>query len=806
MSVIGFDFGNENCFIAVARAGGIETIANEYSQRVTPSYVAFGEKTRDLGVSAKNKQVTNLRNTVFGFKRLQGRKMGDPLVKHEATFLPYSLVDLGGGRVGVRVRYLNEDRGFSITQITAMLFTKLKDIAETALKIKVNDCVVSVPHFFTDAERRALLDATRIAGLNCLKLMNETTAIALSYGFYKNDLPEEKPRIVAFVDMGHSALQVGIVAFNRDRLKMMATAFESVGGRDFDMVLVRYFVQEFKERYNLDVSSNRRALIRLITECEKLKKNMSANPHELPLNIECFMNDRDVAGRMKREAFEAMAAEHLARTERTLARALHEAGLRPSDVDSVELVGGGTRVPAIKQLVRKVFNREPSTTLNQDEAVARGCALQCAMLSPIFKVREFQVVDAQPYPIELCYAPSKGEEGRAEVFPRWHQVPFSKMLTFYRSKPFSLEARYTADAAVPYPDLQLGVFNVNKVAPAADNEATKVKVKVRLNLHGIFSVVSASAVDRVKHDGRQASAAPEKCSNGGDLAAAGAACGDEVPPSEGGDPVEKGPETNQANEANKEERPEPTKTEKTKTLELPIESQVPQLSPAEMDQLVEAEVKMVQSDRMEKERVDAKNAVEEYVYEMRDHLSDKYKAYIVEKDKEKFLAMLNETENWLYTEGEEVAKNQYVEKLNALREIGQPIKNRCKEHEERGLAAEEMGAVLQKSRKALADLQARSQEEAYQKLAKAVEERQNWFDGAMGALSKAPLYEDPPVLVSRFREEAKAMEALLAALTVAPKPPKAESPARQAPEGGHTPSQSEEATESEEATDKMDVD
>lgn len=800
MSVIGFDFGNENCFIAVARAGGIETIANEYSQRVTPSYVAFGEKVRDLGVSAKSKQVTNLKNTVFGFKRLQGRKYNDPQTKHEGTFLPYSLVEIGNKNVGVRVRYMLEEKTFSITEITGMLFTKLKDIAETALKIRVNDCVVSVPHFFTDAERRALLDATRIAGLNCLKLMNETTAIALSYGFYKNDLPEEKPRIVAFVDMGHSALQVGIVGFNRDRLKMMATSFESVGGRDFDMVLVRYFVTEFKERYNLDVSSNRRALIRLITECEKLKKQMSANPHELPLNIECFMNDRDVAGKMKRETFEALARDHLARTERTLARALQEAGLRPTDVESVELVGGGTRVPAVKQLVRKVFNREPSTTLNQDEAVARGCALQCAMLSPIFKVREFQVVDAQPFPIELCYAPGKGEEGRAEVFPRWHQVPFSKMLTFYRSKPFSLEAKYTADSGVPYPSLTLGNFNVNNVAPASDNEASKVKVKVRLNLHGIFSVVSASAVDRVKQEGRQASG-QDKCSNGGDLAAAGAASGDEVPPSEGGDPVEK-----EANQADKEEQPEPPKPEKTRTLELPIESHVPQLPPAELDRLIENEARMVQCDRLEKDRVDAKNAVEEYVYEMRDSLSEKYRRYVLDKDKDAFIKLLNDTEKWLYAEGEEVAKNLYVEKLTALRTIGQPIRNRYKEHEERPLVAEEMGASLQKARKALADHAARVQEDAYQKLAKAVEERQSWFDGAMGALSKAPLHEDPPVLASRFREEARALDTLLKNLVAAPKPPKPESPQQPHTDAGNaTPNQSEFNTESED-TDKMDVD
>ncbi|CAN8032264.1 unnamed protein product [Ixodes persulcatus] len=799
MSVIGFDFGNENCYIAVARAGGIETIANEYSQRVTPSYVAFGDKTRDLGVSAKNKQVTNLKNTIFGFKRLQGRKIHDPQVKHESTFLPYTLVDLGGGRVGVKVRYLEEDQTFSVAQVTAMLFTKLKEVAETALRIKVNDCVVSVPHFFTDAERRALLDATQIAGLNCLRLMNETTAVALSFGFYKNDLPEDKPRVVAFVDMGHSALQVALVAFNKDRLKMLATTFDGVGGRDFDMVLVRYFVQEFKERYKLDVATNRRALMRLITECEKLKKQMSANPHDLPLNIECFMNDRDVAGKMKRETFEAMSAELLARAERTMAKALTEAGLRPTDVESVELVGGGTRVPAVKQLVRKVFQREPSTTLNQDEAVARGCALQCAMLSPIFKVRDFAVVDAQPYPIELCYDPGKGEDGRAEVFPRWHQLPFSKMLTFYRSKPFSLEARYPKEAAVPHPDLQLGSFTVDKVVPAAEGEASKIKVKVRLNLHGIFSVVSASAMDR-KPDSRQASAG---CANGGDLAAAGAASGEEAPPTEGGDPDK----VAEGEPVKKEERPSP-KEKQAKAIELPVEARVPQLSASELDQLVEREVQMVHTDRMEKERVDAKNAVEEYVYEMRDHLSDRYQPFVVPSEREAFLAALNETESWLYADGEEVAKGQYIEKLESLRKFGQPIRARCREFEERPLAVEAMGASLQRARKALAEAGPRAQEEAFKALAKGVEERQAWFDNAMGALSKAPQHVDPPVLASRFREEAQALDALLATTSRSkpePQAPSQGSPQQQPTTEPPTPSESE-SIETEEHTDKMDLD
>ncbi|XP_040076603.1 heat shock 70 kDa protein 4L-like [Ixodes scapularis] len=188
-------------------------------------------------------------------------------------------------------------------------------------------------------------------------------AVVLSFGFYKNDLREDMPRVVAFVDMGHCALQVVLESFNKERLKMLATTIDGVKGRDFNMVLVRYFIQEFKKRYKLDLAANWSARMLRITECERLKKRMSANSHDLPLNIEWFKNDGDVAGKMKWETFEAMSTELLARAERSMAWALKVAGLRPTDVESVELVGGGVLVPAVKQLVRKVLQREPLTTL-----------------------------------------------------------------------------------------------------------------------------------------------------------------------------------------------------------------------------------------------------------------------------------------------------------------------------------------------------------------------------------------------------------------------------------------------------------
>ncbi|KAG0417688.1 hypothetical protein HPB47_005410, partial [Ixodes persulcatus] len=266
---------------------------------------------------------------------------------------------------------------------------------------------------------------------------------------------------------------------------------------------------------------------------------------------------------MKRETFEAMSTELLARAERSMAWALTVAGLRPTDVESVELVRGGVRVPAVKQLVRKLFQREPLTTLKQDEAVARGCALQCAMLSPIFEVRDFVVVDAQPYPIELCYDPGKGEDIWAE-----------RDAHLLSEQAFNLEARNPQEAAAPHPDLQLDSFTENKVVSAAEGGASKIKVKGRLNLRGIFSVVSATG------RGPQTGRSTGKCW----------VCKRRRPSGAEGEPVKK------------EERPSP-KEKQARATELPVEVRVPQLSAFEMDQLVAREVQMVHTDRREKERL-----------------------------------------------------------------------------------------------------------------------------------------------------------------------------------------------------------
>lgn len=349
------------------------------------------------------------------------------------------------GSIGIRVNYMDEEQLFSPEQITAMLFTKLKFDSGTALQTQIYDCVITVPSYFTNSERKALHDAAGIAGLNCLRLVNETTATALSYGFYKQDLPapEEKSRNVIFVDFGHSAIQISACAFNKGKLKMLAAASDRVGGRDVDFMLADHISKEFIQRYKIDPRTNKKAFIRLLAEIEKLKKQMSANSTKLPLNIECFMNDIDVQSSLQRCDMEDICKSLFQRIEEVMKRCLRDSKLSLEDIHSVEIVGGSSRIPAAKALIEQIFGKTPSTTLNQDEAVSRGGALQCAILSPAVRVRDFSVTDIQPYSIMITFDNENGQRSDMEVFPVNHAVPFSRLLTMSRREPFTVKLYYS---------------------------------------------------------------------------------------------------------------------------------------------------------------------------------------------------------------------------------------------------------------------------------------------------------------------------------------------------------------------------
>ncbi|QRW08367.1 heat shock protein HSP70 family protein [Ceratobasidium sp. AG-Ba] len=635
-SVVGIDFGNLASKIGVARKGGIDVILNESSSRATPQGACNGRGGKD----ARDIQ----------------------LQEHlEKQYLNAQLVD-ANGTVGVQVNYLGERTTFSATQLVAMYLGKLRDIAAIEVKATPSDVVISVPGWYNDVQRRAVLDAAHIAGLNPLRLINDTTAIALGYGITKTDLPEpDAPRNVVFVDIGHSNYSVAVVAFAKGQLAVKSTTYDrNFGGRNIDMALVKHFAAEFKEKYKIDVLSNPKAVFRLITACEKLKKVLSANA-EGNLSVESIMNDIDASSKLNREQFEELIAEPLSRMTAPLQEALAEAGLTPDQVHSIELVGGSSRVPAIRARIRDFFgaNRQLSSTLNADEAVCRGATFACAMLSPVFRVREFNVQDITPYSIKTSWERVPGDaedDTELVVFPRGNNIPSTKVLTFYRSGPFELEASYAEPEKVHGPSW-IGSFQCKNVAPNANGDPVQIKVKTRLNLHGILSFEGAQLIEEQELE-------PEPLPEGAE-----------------GEP------------------PKPKRS--IKKTDLPIVVRYSNLEPAALEQLRESENSMHSADKLVADTEDRKNALEEYVYDMRGKLDERLAPFVLPEEKSQILALAQQAEDWLYSEeGEDATKSAYVERLEALHKLGDPVTHRYKEAEARPRAAaqlrETIGAYMSK--------------------------------------------------------------------------------------------------------------
>lgn len=634
------------------------------SNRQTPSLVSFGQKSRALGEAAATMQTSNFKNTIGSLKRLVGRTLQDKDVQqYEKPFINAELVDVKG-EVGVKVRFAGEEQEFSATQLMGMYLRKLRDTASKELGGSgVSDVVISVPSWFTDGQRRAMLDAADIAGLNPLRLMNDTTAAALGYGITKTDLPEaEDPRHVVFCDFGHSSYQVAVVAFSKGQLTILATAADrNFGGRDFDRALLNHFAEEFKGKYKVDVLSSPKAMFRLAAGCERLKKVLSANA-VAPLNVESLMEDIDAASQLKREEFEALIAPLLERVAVPLKEALEQSGLTKEQIHSVEMVGGSSRVPALKERVSAFFDKPLSFTSNQDEAVARGCTLACAILSPVFRVREFHVHDSNMYPIKVTWdkVPDVDEETELVVFNPNNPIPSTKILTFYRKEPFAIEAYYANPEQLPGgTNPWIGRFQIKGVTPNAQGDHSIIKIKARLNLHGVLNVEGAYVVEEVEKE-------------------------EEVPVA--ADPAAMQTEGGEAAAPPKMEKKIVKKMQRKG--DLPVVAGLNTRDSSILVEFKEKEGQLYASDKLVLDTEDRKNALEEFIYDQRSKIDERYKAYIQDSEKEKYLAALNEQEEWLYSdEGEEAKKSDYVSRLDVLHKIGDPIMQRWKENEERPRAA-----------------------------------------------------------------------------------------------------------------------
>lgn len=809
MSVVGIDFGNLNTVIAVARNRGVDVICNEVSNRKTPSQVSFGPKQRYLGESAKTQENSNFKNTVSQLKRLVGRKFNDPEVQQvEAQFINSTLVEGDRGEAAVKVMYQNEVRKFTFTQLTAMYFGKIRDTTSAELKIPATDCVISVPGWFTESQRRALLDAADISGLNVLRLINDTTASALGYGITKTDLPDpslpnSKPKVVAFVDIGHSNAQVSIVSFVKGKLVVKGTAYNpNFGGRNLDFALVKHCAEQIKEKYKMDVLTNPKATFRLRTQCEKTKQILSANPVTI-LNVENIMNDRDISMTVKRDEFEELIAPYLLSIEPLLNEALKTANVTIDDIDSVELVGGTTRIPSVKKILSNFFSGSEdeskskiSTTLNQDECVARGCALMCAILSPVFRVRDFSVQDCNDYPVEVNWDANTFEgpsqNGNIEIFNVGNSVPSAKRCTFTcpmdkinqeTGVSCSVTANYIYDKAVERGmpkaiEPQIGSWTINNIKPVENMEAEKLNVTVvaRLNPNGFIEFTDPTLLEEIMVEVKEEKKDEKKDDKK-----------EEKKDEKEGEPME-------TEEAEKQ----PKMKKVTRKHPLSIISRNTSLPTSLMNTYRAAEAEMASQDKLVIDTEYKKNALEEYVYDARSKLDYTWTDFVEPSIKDSFLNQLNEMEDWLYTEeGEDATKSVYVQKLNELKKTGDPITMRYREFNERPRAEKTLRdtiAQYQSQINAGDDRYSHISEEEMKKVVDELTNKLSWLNGLMEVQNSKQKWEDLVITSDQILKERETMVFTITPILNKPKP----APPKEEPKP-ETPAEEGEKTNAEEA-------
>ncbi|KAL4450109.1 hypothetical protein ABPG77_010778 [Micractinium sp. CCAP 211/92] len=782
----GFDIGDSTSCIAVARRGGVDVLLNKESKRETPSVVTFTSKQRMMGTDAVGAMSTNPKNTISQLKRLLGKKFSDPQVQQDLTYFPFKVVEGPNGECLYEVQYLDKPQTFTAEQLMAMLLVDLKEIAE-ADGVAVSEAVLSVPTYYTEPERHAMLAAAQLAGLNCLRLLNETSATALAYGIYKTDLPEGDPVNVVIVDVGFASTQVCVVALKKGQLQVLSNAWDrDLGGRNLDIVLFEHFAKEFNARYKIDVKSNLRACHRLRMGCEKVKKVLTTNP-EAPINVECIMNDVDASGMITRDQFEEEAADVLGRLLVPVKKALADAGLEPSQIANVEVVGGTTRVPAVLKQLTDFFGREPSRTLNAKETVARGCALQCAMLSPTFKVRDFQVLDSFPYGVQFSWE-KDGAPVASTVFERGSLVPSAKMLTFYRSEPFEIRAEYTPDSDIPSTaDRSIGSFTVGPFTVPAGADKAKLKVKVMLNLNGVVVVESAQLIEEeeVEEEVPAAGAAPAADQPMADAEDSGAAAGAAEPPAAGADAAGTAGEPAPMAEDTAAAAPAKVIKKKVKKHAVPFSSHTAALSRERLQQLEEEEAELALQARIQRETNDAKNALEAYIYGLRNKLYDALSPFIKEDAKAALLEQLESLENWLYEDGEDEAKSVYVAKLEEMRKLGGPVEARAANAEALPGAADSLRRTCQSFLAALNEPRtSHLEEEDKQRVAGECQSALDWLAEKEGLQQQVAKLDDPVLLASDVEKKEgmvrRVCEPILSKKP--PPPPKKEEPAAAAPE------------------------
>ena len=487
MVAIGIDLGTTYSCVGVWRDNRCEIIANDQGNRTTPSYVAFSNDERLIGDGAKNQSAMNPTNTVYDAKRLIGRNFDDSIIQSEIKNFPFEVIDDGSNKPLIQVEYKDETKTFHAEEISAMVLTKMKSIADSYLGEDVKDAVITVPAYFNDSQRQATKDAGQIAGLNVLRIINEPTAAAIAYGLNN----QSKEQNVLIFDLGGGTFDVSLLNIDDGIFEVKATAGDThLGGEDFDNLLMMHFMSEFKRKHKLDISENKRSVRRLKTACEKAKRTLSSSS-TANLEIDSLYEGIDFFTNITRAKFESLCMPLFQKCMQPVSKVLQDANCSKNDVHEIVLVGGSTRIPKVQQMISDYFGgKELNKRVNPDEAVAYGASVQANILSGNSKsgdkTDEILLLDVAPLSLGLETAGGV----MTKIIERQTTIPTKKEETFstyednqpgVNIQVFEGERTMTKDCN------QLGNFMLEGIQPAPRG-IPQIVVSFDLDANGILNI------------------------------------------------------------------------------------------------------------------------------------------------------------------------------------------------------------------------------------------------------------------------------------------------------------------------------